>query len=144
MGGGYGHLGWSFPAAMGAKLAMPDKTVVSIIGDGGFHFAFHELGTAVKENIPVIVVVFNDGWLNCNRQIQDFLYDSRYSYTQINNPDFVKLADSFGVAGLHVNTPEEIQPALQQAKAANAPFVLDVKIDDKIFFPATGYWKPRW
>ncbi|MHB8072423.1 thiamine pyrophosphate-binding protein [Desulfosporosinus fructosivorans] len=144
MGGGYGHLGWSFPAAMGAKLAMPDKTVVSIIGDGGFHFAFHELGTAVKENIPVIVVVFNDGWLNCNRQIQDFCYESRYSFTQINNPDFVKLADSFGVAGLHVNKPEEIQPALQQALAAKAPFVLDVKIDDKIFFPATGFWKPRW
>jgi acetolactate synthase-1/2/3 large subunit len=144
MGGGYGHLGWSYGAALGAKLAAPDKTVVSIIGDGGFHFSFHELATAVKEDIPVIVVVFNDGWLNCNKQIQDFLYDQRHNFTELNNPDFVKLAESFGVAGLHVNKPEEIQPALQKALASKKSFVLDVKIDDKIWFPATGFWKPRW
>lgn len=144
MPGGYGHLGWSFGAALGAKLAAPDNTVVSITGDGGFHFSFHELATAVKEDIPVIVVVFNDGWLNTNKQVQDFLFNKRYNFTQLNNPDFVKLAESFGAAGLHVNKPEEIKPAVQQAMESKRPFVLDVKIDENVPFPVTGHWSPRW
>ena len=144
MPGGFGHLGWSFGAALGAKLAAPDKTVVSITGDGGFHFSFHELATAVKEDIPVVVVVFNDGWLNTNKQVQDLLFDKRRIFTELNNPDFVKLAESFGAGGLHVNKPEEIIPALKQAIASKRPFVLDVKIDDAVWFPATGHWSPRW
>lgn len=144
MPGGYGHLGWSYGAALGAKLAAPDKTVVSITGDGGFHFSFHEIATAVKEDIPVVVVVFNDGWLNTNKQVQDLLFDKRRIYTELNNPDFVKLAESFGASGLHVNKPEDIRPALEQAIASKKTFVLDVKIDDEVWFPATGTWSPRW
>ncbi len=144
MPGGYGHLGWSYPAALGLKLASPDKTVVAITGDGGFHYSFQELSTAVKENIPVIVIVFNDGWLLTNRQIQDFKYEGRYNWTELHNPDFVKLADSFGIEGAHVNSHDQIKPALEKAIASKKPYLLDVKIDSSVFFPATGFWTPRW
>ena len=133
--GGYGELGFSFPAALGAKLASPKCSVVAITGDGGFHYSFHELGLAAKENIAVVVCVFNDGYLNANRQLQRRSYQGRECWVELNNPDFVKLAESFGIKGTKVENPSELKPMLSKALATNEPYVLDIKIDDMVLGP---------
>ena len=133
--GGYGELGFGFPVALGAKLASPKSNVVAIQGDGGFHYSFHELGLAAKENIGVVVCVFNDGYLNANRQLQRRSYQGRECWVELNNPDFVKLAESFGIKGAKVENPSELKPLLEKALATNEPYVLDIKIDDMVLGP---------
>lgn len=121
-----GTLGWGFAAALGAKLATPDKPVVSVCGDGGFMFNVQELATAVRHNIAVVVIVMNDGAYGNVRRIQKQMFDNRTIASDLVNPDFVKLAESFGVMGLKAQTPAELKQALRQAFAANAPVLIEV------------------
>jgi acetolactate synthase-1/2/3 large subunit len=133
--GGYGGMGFGVPAAIGAKLAKPDSQVAVIQGDGGFHFNFHELAVAVKEQIPIVVCVFNDGFLNANRQLQKKSYDARYMWVELNNPDFVKLAEAFGMKASRVVDPDDFRPALEKALDCNEPYLLDISIDKDVMAP---------
>lgn len=113
--GGLGTMGFGFPAAMGAKVGCPDKTVIDIAGDGSIQMNIQELATCVCNKINVIVAILNNGYLGMVRQWQELFYKKRYSYTCIYNPDFVKLAQSYGAVGLRVTKKEEVRPTIEKA-----------------------------
>ncbi|MDZ7261872.1 MAG: biosynthetic-type acetolactate synthase large subunit [candidate division KSB1 bacterium] len=126
--GGLGTMGYGFPAAVGAAIGCPGRIVFCITGDGGFQMMCQELATAVYYRIPVKVAILNNGYLGMVRQWQNLFFESRYSHTylQPSNPDFVKLAESYGAVGLRVERPEEVLPALKEAmKITDRPVVLD-------------------
>jgi len=141
----YSAVGCSFPIALGAKLAAPERPVVCIEGDGGLHYNVTELATAVMEKIPLVLVVMNDGHLNANRQIANFLFEGKQVWTRLNNPDWVAVAKSFGAGGERVKDPAEIQPALRRGLASNMPYLIDLIVDQDVRCPITGkLWKIRW
>ena len=121
-----GTLGWGVATAIGAKLACPDKPVLSIAGDGGFMYNVQELSTAVHHHVPVVLVVFNDGAYGNVLRIQQQQFSGRTIASELTNPDFVKLAESFGVLGLKATTPAALRQALRQAWAANMPALIEV------------------
>ena len=128
--GGFGTMGFGFPASIGAKCAFPDKTVLDIAGDGSIQMVFQEFATAVSEDLPVIVVVFNNGWLGMVRQWQKLFNERRFSGTKLsNNPDFVKLAQAYGADGVRVDRSSELDEAIQRAVASEVPFIIDVMVD---------------
>jgi len=128
--GGFGTMGFGFPASIGAKCAFPDRSVVDIAGDGSIQMVFQEFATAVSEDLPVIVVVMNNGWLGMVRQWQKLFFDKRYSGTQLsNNPDFVKLAQAYGADGVRVDRSSELTEAIQRAVNSEVPFVIHAIVD---------------
>lgn len=128
--GGFGTMGFGFPASLGAKVAFPEKAVIDIAGDGSIQMVSHEFATAVSENLPVVVCVFNNGWLGMVRQWQKLFNDRRYSGTELRrNPDFVKLAQSYGADGVRVERPSELQEALRTGLGSGVPFLVDIIID---------------
>ncbi|KAF5424534.1 MAG: acetolactate synthase-1/2/3 large subunit [Candidatus Methanocomedens sp.] len=128
--GGLGTMGFGFPAAMGAKKGRPDKVVFDIAGDGSFQMNSQELATVVKNDIPVIVAILNNGFLGMVRQWQDLFFDKRYSFTSIDDSvDFVKLAEAYGAFGLRVTKPEEVGPALKEAVDSLRPTVIDFVVE---------------
>ncbi len=128
--GGFGTMGFGFPASLGAKTAFPNKAVIDIAGDGSIQMVSHEFATAVSENLPVVVCVFNNGWLGMVKQWQKLFNQSRYSGTELrNNPDFVKLAQAYGADGLHVERSSELREALHTGLNAGVPFLLDIHMD---------------
>ena len=128
--GGLGTMGFGFPAAMGAKKGRPDKVVFDIAGDGSFQMNSQELATVVKNDIPVIVAILNNGFLGMVRLWQDLFFDKRYSFTSIDNSvDFVKLAEAYGALGLRVTKPEEVGPALKEAVDSLRPTVIDFVVE---------------
>jgi len=128
--GGLGTMGFGFPAAMGAKKGRPDKVVFDIAGDGSFQMNSQELATVVKNDIPVIVAILNNGFLGMVRQWQDLFFDKRYSFTSIDDSvDFVKLAEAYGALGLRVTKPEEVGPALKEAVDSLRPTVIDFVVE---------------
>ena len=135
--GGLGTMGDGFGAAMGAQLGRPDKRVFNIAGDGSFRMNLNELATAVHYQIPMIQVVMNNQTLGMVRQWQTLFYEQRYSQTNLDDrgPDFMKLADAFGLPAFHVTTPEEVRPAIEAALRESGPvmIVCDVPKDDKVF-----------
>jgi acetolactate synthase-1/2/3 large subunit len=120
------NLGFGFNTALGVKVAHPDKAVVSINGDGGFLFGMQELATAVKHDIRLVTLVFNNRSFGNVRRDQVERYESRLLGAELHNPDFVKLAESFGALGLRVDTPQALRGALEKAFAANGPVVIEV------------------
>ncbi|MCL5961724.1 MAG: thiamine pyrophosphate-binding protein [Chloroflexi bacterium] len=142
--GGYAHIGWAFPAAMGAKLARPEKQVVSISGDWTFHYSIPEIPTALKENIPVVCIVFDDGTQVVNKQFQIGAFDGRTAWVDQKNPDFVKLADAFGMKATRIERAEDIRAAVEEALAANQPYMLVANIDPTTPLPGTGKLDLRW
>ena len=134
--GGLGTMGFGFPAAIGAKVACPDDPVVSINGDGGFLMVCQELATVKEYDIPVIAVVLENRTLGMVYQWQSLLYNERHSQTLLgNSPDFVKLAESFGVNGVRVTKPGETKEALSSAIKDNEPVLLNVVIDSEEALP---------
>jgi acetolactate synthase I/II/III large subunit len=125
-----GTLGWGFPTALGAKVARPDRPVVSITGDGGFMFAASELATAVQHRIPLVTVLFNNNQYGNVQQMQRSLYGGRVIASDLVNPDFVRFAESFGARGVRVSSPQELAPALDAALAAAGPTVIEVPVGD--------------
>ena len=115
-----GTLGYSFPTALGAKVAHPDKPVVCIVGDGGFMFNVQEMSTAVQHGINVVAILFNDNAFGNVKRAQKEAYGGHYIGCELKNPDFMKLADSFGVLGLRADTPDELGAALEKALAARS------------------------
>jgi acetolactate synthase-1/2/3 large subunit len=127
--GGLGTMGFGLPAAMGAKVGRPDKTVIDISGDGGFQMTMQELATCVNYNIPVVVAIINNGYLGMVRQWQDLFWNKRYSFTCIEvQPDFAKLAEAFGAVGFTVTSEDQVEEALRAAIAAERPAVIDFKV----------------
>ena len=98
--GGLGTMGFAVPAAIGAKRARPDAEVWAVVGDGGFQMTMCELATAVQEGIAIKVAIINNGYLGMVRQWQEFFYERRYAATPLSGPDFVKLAEAFGIRGI--------------------------------------------
>ncbi len=129
--GGLGTMGFGFPAAMGVKKAKPDKISINITGDGSILMNIQELMTAYESKIPVINIILNNGYLGMVRQWQTFFYDKRYSSTDLSGaqPDFVKLAESFGGIGFRVETKEEFDKALETAVKSNVVCMIDVNVD---------------
>lgn len=123
-----GTLGSGFPTALGAKVAHPDRPVVAITGDGGFMFAVQELSTAVQYGIAVVTLVFNNASYGNVRRDQLENFGGRVVAADLVNPDFVKLADSFGVGAVRISSPSQFKPALEKALAAHAPFLIEIEI----------------
>lgn len=128
--GGLGTMGFGFPAALGVKVAYPDRPVIDIAGDGSFQMVIQELATAVSEDLPVMVVIMNNGWLGMVKQWQKLFNHERYSGTELrNNPDFVKVAEGYGAEGVRVERPSELREALERGLKSDVPFVVDVVTD---------------
>ena len=126
---GLGSMGFGLPAAVGAKFACPDKTVISIVGDGGFMMSMPELGTIASNRLPVKIIVMNNNTLGMVRQWQELFYAKRYSEIDITSfPDASLLAAAFGIGGATVSNPEHLDEALQHAFAEPGPYLLNVQV----------------
>src|SRR3569833_9097 len=123
-----GTLGSGFPTALGAKVANPDKPVVAITGDGGFMFGVQELATAVQFNIGVVTLVFNNNAYGNVRRDQRERFDGRVVASDLVNPDFVKLAESFGVGASKVTSPDHYKTTLETALAHGGPYLISVEV----------------
>jgi acetolactate synthase-1/2/3 large subunit len=123
-----GNLGYAFPTALGAKVAQPDKAVVSLSGDGGFLFNSQELATAVQHNINLVTVVFNDNAYGNVLRDQVNRFDGRTIGAELHNPDFVKLAEAYGVRGVRAEGPEQLESSLREALAIDAPTLIEVPV----------------
>lgn len=121
-------LGWGYGTALGAQAASPGRKVVLATGDGGFMFQSAELATAMRHNLPVVVVVFDDGAFGNVRRIQEQQYGNRLIACDLANPDFVKFAESFGMAAFHAGSPDELEASLRQAFALNTPALVRVPV----------------
>ena len=127
--GGLGTMGFALPAAIGAKMACPDKEVWVIAGDGGFQMTASELSTIVQEKLNINIAVINNGYLGMVRQWQEFFYESNYEATPLVSPDFVKLADAHGIAGRAVTTRAEVADAVNEARKTDGPFLLNFMVE---------------
>ncbi len=127
--GGLGTMGFGFPAAMGAKIGCPEKIVFDIAGDGSIQMNIQELATCVCNKINVKVAILNNGYLGMVRQWQELFYKKRYSYTTLYNPDFVKLAESYGATGIRVTKNEEVRPAIEKALSVDNTVFIDFHIE---------------
>jgi len=127
--GGAGTMGYGLPAAFGAKLAQPDRTVVAFIGDGGFQMTIQELGMLAQWDVAVKIVLLDNNFLGMVRQWQQLFYDRRYSSVELKNPNFLKIAEGFGVHGRQVSHPEELADAVAEMLAYEGPFLLHVQVE---------------
>jgi acetolactate synthase-1/2/3 large subunit len=128
--GGLGTMGFGFPAAIGAQVAFPDKTVIDIAGDGSFQMNIQEMATAVQYNLPVKVAVLNNQCLGMVRQWQQLFCDRRYSQTVFETgPDFVKLAEAYGAVGLRATKADEVEPVIREALSIRKPVIMDFRVD---------------
>ena len=134
--GGLGSMGYGVPAAMGAKLGRPEREVWAISGDGGFMMNVQELGTLAEYNIPVKIAIMEDSSLGMVRQWQNLLFKGNLSHSEFQNPDFVKLADSFGIPAWRVTTYEEAQKAITAAQQVAGPTLITFMVDpDEHVYP---------
>jgi acetolactate synthase-1/2/3 large subunit len=133
--GGAGTMGFALPAAMGAKMAMPHKQVIAVIGDGGYQMTIQELGTIMQYKIPVKILVLNNNFLGMVRQWQQLFHEKRYSFTEMVNPDFVKIAEAYRIPARKVEKREDLQFALKEMLAAETPFFLEAVVgkEDNVF-----------
>ncbi len=133
--GGAGTMGFALPAAMGAKLGMPAKQVVAVIGDGGYQMTVQELGTIMQYKIPVKILVLNNNFLGMVRQWQQLFHEKRYSFTEMSNPNFVKLAEAYDIPARKVEKREDLKAALKEMLDAETSFFLEAVVgkEDNVF-----------
>jgi acetolactate synthase-1/2/3 large subunit len=134
-------MGFGLPAAHGAKIGMPHKQVVLFVGDGGFQMTIQELGTINQTQAAVKIVLLNNKYLGMVRQWQQLFFDRRYSETYLLNPDFIKVAEGFGIKGKKVLERPQLDSAIQEMLDYNGPYLLEVSIEkeDNVFpMVATG------
>ena len=122
-------MGFALPAAIGAKMAQPEKDVWVIAGDGGFQMTAAELSTMVQERLPLNIAVINNGFLGMVRQWQEAFYDKNYSASPILSPDFVMLAAAHGIGGAHVGTRSEVTPTVTRARTSGEPFLINFQVE---------------
>ncbi|HEY5689135.1 MAG TPA: biosynthetic-type acetolactate synthase large subunit [Yeosuana sp.] len=133
--GGLGTMGFALPAAIGAKMAAPDREVIAIIGDGGFQMTIQELGTIFQQKTPVKIVVLNNGFLGMVRQWQQLFFDKRYASTEMTNPDFVAIAKGYYIEAKRVKKREELAEAVKEMIASKEAYFLEVCVEkeDNVF-----------
>ncbi len=130
--GGLGTMGYGFPAAMGAQLGCPDKTVIDIAGDGSIQMNIQELATVVHYKLPVKIAILNNGYLGMVRQWQELFYEKRYSHTRLSgNPNFVKIAEAYGAKGFYVDKKEDVRPVIEEALSIEGPVVMDFNVTEE-------------
>ncbi|HYA61979.1 MAG TPA: biosynthetic-type acetolactate synthase large subunit [Candidatus Sulfotelmatobacter sp.] len=129
--GGLGTMGFALPAAVGAKFARPDAEVWVVVGDGGFQMTMCELATIVQEKINIKIAIINNGYLGMVRQWQEFFYDKRYVATPLVAPDFVALANAFGIRGEAITSRKEVVPAIESARNTDQPVLLDFRVEQE-------------
>lgn len=129
--GGLGTMGFALPAAIGAKCARPEAEVWVVVGDGGFQMTSSELATLQQERLKINIALINNGYLGMVRQWQELFYARRYSATPIQGPDFVKLAEAYGITALRVTQREQVFPALHTARAAAGPVLIDFRVEQE-------------
>jgi acetolactate synthase-1/2/3 large subunit len=129
--GGLGTMGFGLPAAIGAQMAFRDQLVVAVVGDGGFQMTNQELATAVQYGLPVKILIMNNGYLGMVRQWQQFFHGRRYSATPIWSPDYVRLAEAYGIPGWRVEHGAEVEPALQGALEHDGPALIEFLIEQE-------------
>ncbi|AFL89695.1 acetolactate synthase, large subunit [Terriglobus roseus DSM 18391] len=127
--GGLGTMGFALPAAIGAKMACPEKDVWVVVGDGGFQMTASELSTIQQEGLHINIAVINNGFLGMVRQWQEAFYDKNYSCSPILSPDFVKLADAHGIPGAHVATRGDVLPAVKKARNGASAFLINFAVE---------------
>ena len=142
--GGLGTMGFGLGASIGAQLGKPDCKVINIAGDGSFMMNCNELATAVKNNLPIVIVIMNNNVLGMVRQWQTLFFDGRYSNTTLDRKtDLVKLAEAFGAEGYRVTKKDELEGILEKALKSKGPVVIDYVIDnDKKVFPMVAPGAP--
>lgn len=133
--GGAGTMGFALPAAMGAKVAAPHQQVIAIIGDGGYQMTIQELGTIMQYKIPVKILVLNNNFLGMVRQWQQLFHGKRYSFTEMDNPDFVKIAEAYRITADKVTEQKDLEVALRKMLAADTSYFLEVVVEkeDNVF-----------
>jgi acetolactate synthase-1/2/3 large subunit len=129
--GGLGTMGFALPAAIGAKFGRPTSEVWVVAGDGGFQMTQCELATLVQEGLDVKIAIINNGYLGMVRQWQEFFYEKRYSATPLVNPDFVKLAEAYGIRALSASTRAEVVPAVAEARRHRGPVLIDFRVEQE-------------
>jgi acetolactate synthase-1/2/3 large subunit len=127
--GGLGTMGFGLPASIGVKIGCPDATVWCIDGDGSFQMTMHELATMVQEKVAVKIAIIDNGYLGMPRQWQELLYAKRYVASRLTGPDYVKLAEAYGIPALKVKYKEEVVPAIERAMAELGPFLIDFVVE---------------
>jgi acetolactate synthase-1/2/3 large subunit len=142
--GGMGTMGFGLPAAIGAQVAFPDKTVIDIAGDGSIQMNIQEMATAVQYQLPVKVVILNNGYLGMVRQFQELFYQKRYSQTCMSAaPDFVKLAEAYGATGLRATRPDEVESILRKGLSTPGPVIMDIVVAaEECVYPMVPAGKP--
>jgi acetolactate synthase-1/2/3 large subunit len=134
--GGAGTMGFGFPAAIGAWFAHPDRAIWAIVGDGGFQMTQAELATAAQEGANVKIAILNNGFLGMVRQWQEFFFEKRYSAVEMLNPDFVKLAEAYGIPGRRITQREEVGSAVDYAMQTDGPVLLEFVVEkEEAVFP---------
>ena len=140
--GGLGTMGFGLPAAIGAKFGAPDRTVCFFSGDGGLQMTLQELGTIMQEHLDVKIILLNNNFLGMVRQWQELFYDSRYSFTEMENPDFVAIAKAYGIAAREVREREELDEAIREMLEHDGAYLLvaDVELQGMVYpmVPAGG------
>ncbi len=122
-------MGFELPAAMGVKVGCPEDIVWCVAGDGGFHMTIQALATIVQEMVAVKIAIINNGYLGMVRQWQELFYGRRYVATPLSGPDFVKIAEAYGLPGLRVTRKAEVVPAIEQAMGEQGPFLIDFMVE---------------
>lgn len=127
--GGLGTMGFGLPAAMGAKFGVPEKLVISVLGDGGFQMTIQELGTIMENQLGVKIVILNNSYLGMVRQWQELFFDKRYSFTEMANPNFVQIAGAYGIASRRVEAREDLDAAIDEMLSDDKAFLLEVVVE---------------
>lgn len=134
--GGLGTMGFGFPAAIGAKFGMPEEEVWAVVGDGGFQMTLCELATAAQENINVNIAIINNGFLGMVRQWQELFYDKRYQSTPMFSPDFIKLADAYGIKAMRVTSRDQIEESVEFARSVDGPVLIEYVVEkEEMVYP---------
>jgi acetolactate synthase-1/2/3 large subunit len=134
--GGAGTMGYGLPAAFGAKLAQPERQVVAFIGDGSFQMTIQELGMCAQWNVGVKIILLDNNYLGMVRQWQQLFFDRRYSSVELQNPDFLKIAEGFGVTGRKISKPEELEGAVKEMLDFEGPYLLHIEVEkEENIFP---------
>ena len=128
-------MGFALPAAMGAKVASPAQQVIAIIGDGGYQMTMQELGTIMQYNIPVKILVLNNNFLGMVRQWQQLFHGKRYSFTEMDNPDFVRIAEAYRIKACKVTEQKDLERELKKMLASPTAYFLEVVVEkeDNVF-----------
>ena len=129
--GGLGTMGFALPGAIGAYFGDPTRDVITIMGDGGFQMNMQELGTIMQEKIPIKIIILNNGYLGMVRQWQELFYKKRYSFTSMNNPNFVMIAQSYGIKSKKISDRKLLYSSLKDMLNYQGPYLLEIVVEQE-------------